>query len=237
MADVKLYNTLTRQKEVLKPIQKGKVGLYACGPTVYNYAHLGNLRAYVFMDTLRRMLEYTGNDVNLVVNITDVGHLTDDADQGEDKMEKGAAREGKTVWDVANFYTQAFMEDITKLNIKQPSVWCKATDHIKEQEELTQQILDNGLAYVTADGIYFDTKKLPTYGKMIPNFDPQKLAAGKRVDLGDKRSPTDFALWKFSPESQQRAMEWESTFTLEVSDDEEKRLQEIATASGNITLS
>lgn len=204
---MKIYNTLQRKKIELP--RKQEISFYACGPTVYHYAHLGNLRAYIFMDILRKSLELDSYKVNLVVNITDVGHLTDDADSGEDKMEKGAKREGKTVWEIAKYYTDAFMQDIKKLNIKQPNTWCKATDHIKEQIELIQKIEQNGYTYKTSDGIYFDTSKLKEYGELIPNFDASKLEAGKRIDMGEKKNPTDFALWKFSNETK-RAMEWES---------------------------
>lgn len=207
---ITFYNSLTRTKEEFTPRIPGKVGCYACGPTVYNYAHLGNLRAYVFMDVMHRVLRYSGLDVNLVVNITDVGHLTDDADQGEDKMEKGAKREGKSVWDIAAYYTAAFMDDIAALNIKSPRTWCKATDHIVEQITMIKQIEKNGYAYTTSDGVYFDTSKLYDYGKLIPNFKPEALDAGRRVEMGDKRNPTDFALWKFSSPEDKRQMEWES---------------------------
>ncbi len=207
---IRLYNTLSRTKEEFVPQSPGKVGFYACGPTVYHYAHLGNLRAYVFMDVLHRVLRYHGYNVNLVVNITDVGHLTDDADQGEDKMEKGAAREGKSVWDIAAHYTAAFMEDVKSLNIKQPTTWCKATDHIPQQIKLIKDIEENGFAYQTSDGVYFDTSKLDDYGKLIAGFDKEGLQAGKRVDMGEKRNATDFALWKFSPKNETRQMEWDS---------------------------
>ena len=207
---LKLFNTLIRNKEPFTPQKEGEVGFYACGPTVYNYAHLGNLRAYVFMDLLRRVLEYNHLEVNLVMNITDVGHLVSDADEGEDKMEKGAKREGKTVWDIAEFYTKEFKKDIKALNIKEPSIWCKATDHIKEQIELVQKIEANGYTYKTEDGIYFDTSKLKDYGKLIPGFKPEELEAGKRIEMADKKQKTDFALWKFSPKDEKRQMEWES---------------------------
>ena len=206
---LELFNTLSRKKEEFVPLQD-KVRMYSCGPTVYHYAHLGNLRSYVFMDTLRRTLEYTGYDVDLIVNITDVGHLTDDADQGEDKMEKGARREGKSVWDIAQMYTDAFIADIDALNIKHPRKWTKATDYIQEQIDVVQKIEDNGFTYRTDDGIYFDTSKLDDYGLLIPNFDPESLVAGKRVEMGDKKHATDFALWKFSSPDEQRQMEWES---------------------------
>ena len=207
---MQLYNSLTRSKEQFTPQNAGQVGFYACGPTVYHYAHLGNLRAYVFMDVLHRILRYAGYEVNLVVNITDVGHLTDDADQGEDKMEKGALREGKSVWEIAEHYTNAFMHDVESLNIKQPNVWCKATDHIEQQIALIKRIEENGFTYTTSDGVYFDTSKLPDYGKLIAGFNKEELQAGKRVAMGEKWNATDFALWKFSPEDEQRQMEWDS---------------------------
>lgn len=205
---MKIYNTLGREKIELE--RKEEITFYACGPTVYHFAHLGNLRAYIFMDILRKTLELDNYKVNLVVNITDVGHLTDDADSGEDKMEKGAKREGKTVWEVAEYYTQEFFKDIKKLNIKEPNTWCKATDHIPQQIDMIKQIEKNGFTYQTSDGIYFDTSKLKDYGKLIPNFDSEKLEAGKRIELGEKKNKTDFALWKFSPKNEKRGMEWES---------------------------
>lgn len=206
---MKLFNTLTQEKQEFTPIQE-TVRMYSCGPTVYHYAHLGNLRSYVFMDILRRTLEYIGHEVNLVVNITDVGHLTDDADQGEDKMEKGAKRTGKSVWDVAEYYTNAFMDDIHSLNIKQPSKWTKATDYIQEQIDLVKKIEANGFTYTTSDGVYFDTSKLKNYGELIPGFNPDALEGGKRIDLGEKKNKTDFALWKLSKEDESRQMEWDS---------------------------
>ncbi|MFT4249992.1 MAG: cysteine--tRNA ligase [Candidatus Woesearchaeota archaeon] len=206
---LRLFNTLSQKKEEFTPLSD-VVRVYSCGPTVYHYAHLGNLRSYVFMDVLHRTLGYVGYDVTLVVNITDVGHLVSDADEGEDKMEKGAAREGKSVWEVAEYYTDAFMKDIVHLNIKQPTKWTRATDYIQEQIDLVQQIVDNGYTYRTSDGIYFDTSKLPNYGELIPGFKPENLQAGKRVDMGEKKNSTDFALWKFSPSDEKRQMEWDS---------------------------
>lgn len=206
---LKLYNTLKREKEEFKPLVEGQAKVYSCGPTVYGTAHIGNLRAYIFMDLVRRLLEFNNFKTTLVMNITDVGHLTDDADQGEDKMEKGAKREGKTVWEIAENYTKEFLEDIEKLNIKKPHVICKATDHIKEQIDMIKQIEKNGFTYKTSDGIYFDTSKLKDYGKLIPNFKPENLEAGKRVEMGEKKNATDFALWKFSGK-EKRQMEWES---------------------------
>ncbi len=206
---IHLYNTRTKQKEDFKPLNGNHVGLYTCGPTVYHYAHIGNLRTYIFEDILKRTLKHSGYSMNHVMNITDVGHLTDDADSGEDKMEKGAQREGKTAWDVAKFYTEAFERDITALNIEEPSIWCKATDHIPEQIEMVQTLIDKGYTYETSDGIYFDTTKFPTYGDMA-NLKNQSLEAGTRVDMGEKKHPHDFALWKFSKPDEARQMEWDA---------------------------
>ncbi|MBP9760928.1 MAG: cysteine--tRNA ligase [Candidatus Magasanikbacteria bacterium] len=204
-----LYNSLTKQKEPFTPIAAPNVGLYTCGPTVYHYAHIGNLRTYVFEDLLRRTLRMNGYTVNHVMNITDVGHLTDDGDNGEDKMEKGAKREGKTAWDVAAFYTEAFQNDIAALNILEPHVWCKATDHIPEQVAMVETLLEKGFAYYTSDGIYFDTSKVSDYGKLV-DLDKQTLQAGIRVDMGEKKHEHDFALWKWSPEGTTRHMEWDA---------------------------
>lgn len=204
---MKLYNTRTRTKEHFVPIDGKKVGLYTCGPTVYNYAHIGNLRTYIFEDILVRTLKYNAFDVHHVMNITDVGHLTDDADEGEDKMEKGAKREGKSAWDIAKYYTDAFVEDMDNLNILQPNTWCKATDHIQEQIKQIQQLIDKGFTYETEDAIYFDTSKLPDYGKLA-QLDKQQLQPGARVEIGDKKHPTDFALWKFTKAGETRQMEW-----------------------------
>ncbi|MDP3970923.1 MAG: cysteine--tRNA ligase [bacterium] len=204
-----LYNTLSRNKEEFKPIKGKKVGLYTCGPTVYNFAHIGNLRTYIFEDLLRRTLEKNGYVVNHVMNITDVGHLTDDADAGEDKMEAGAKREKKTVWEIADEYTKAFQDNMADLNLHTPDIWCKATDHIQEQIDLVKQIETNGYAYVTSDGVYFDSVKFKDYGKMA-KLDIAGLQEGARIDKGEKKNSTDFALWKFSPKDEQRQMEWDS---------------------------
>ncbi len=206
---IKLYNTLPRKTEEFKAIKNGKVGIYACGPTVYNYAHIGNLRTYVFEDVLKRVLSYNDYKVKHIMNITDVGHLTDDADQGEDKMEKGAAREGKTAWQIAKFYTDAFKKDLKDLNIIAPTKFTKATDNIKEQIGLIKTLEKKGFTYKTADGVYFDTAKLPDYGKLA-QLNKQKLKAGARVNIGTKKNITDFALWKFSPANKKRQMEWAS---------------------------
>jgi cysteinyl-tRNA synthetase len=205
-----LYNSLKRKKEEFKPIKPGKVGLYTCGPTVYNYAHIGNLRTYIFEDILKRVLVYNEYVVKHVMNITDVGHLTGDRDMGEDKMEAGAAREGKSAWDIADFYTQAFKKDINHLNILAPDIWVKATDTIPEQIALVGTLEEKGYTYRTADGIYFDTSKFKDYTK-LSHRDLEALKEGARVERNpEKRNPTDFALWKFSPPGSKRQMEWDA---------------------------
>jgi cysteinyl-tRNA synthetase len=211
MAELSLYNTAARKQETFSPLHPGVVNMYCCGPTVYNYAHIGNLRTYVFEDLLRRTLDYLGFKSNHIVNITDVGHLTSDADTGEDKMEKGAAREGKSVWEIAEFYTQAFMKDWQRLNLVAPSKWTKATDHIPEQIALVKTLEEKGLAYIVpGDGVYFDTAGFPRYADFA-GLDIKGMQAGARVDMVEgKRNATDFALWKFSPTDVKRAMEWDS---------------------------
>jgi cysteinyl-tRNA synthetase len=209
LALLKLFNTISRQKEEFQPLQPGKVGMYSCGPTVYGTPHIGNLRAYIFSDTLRRTLEFLGYEVNQVINITDVGHLTTDSDAGEDKMEKGARAAGKTVWEVAKFYEGQFLEALAALNIKTPTCLPRATEHIAEQIELIEQLTTKGCTYETADGIYFDTAKFPNYGKLSgQNLDEKE--AGARVAVKDeKRHPADFALWKFCVgENVDHAMRW-----------------------------
>lgn len=204
-----LHNTLGRRLQEFKSLKPGVVGMYCCGPTVYHYAHIGNLRTYVNEDFLRRILEYAGYQVNHVVNITDVGHLTSDSDDGDDKMEKGAAREGRTVWEIAEHYTRAFFHDWERLNLVQPTHWPRATDYIPQQIELVRDLETRGFVYRTQDGLYFDTEKFSRYGDFA-GLRMDKLLAGARVDLGDKKNPTDFALWKFSPTDKKRAMEWDS---------------------------
>jgi cysteinyl-tRNA synthetase len=206
---LRLYDTYTRTLRDFTPLHPPEVGLYTCGPTVYDYAHIGNLRTYIFEDILRRVLAFNGYPVRHVMNITDVGHLTSDADTGEDKMEKGARRTGKTAWEIAEFYTAAFREDMARLNIQEPTVWCRATDYIPEQIEMIECIEAQGYTYRTSDGIYFDTAHLPDYG-YLARLDIAGLQAGARVDVGEKRNPTDFALWKFSTPGEQRQMEWAS---------------------------
>jgi len=205
-----LYNSLKRNKQEFKPIKTGAVGLYTCGPTVYNFAHIGNLRTYIFEDILKRVLIYNDYTVRHVMNITDVGHLTGDRDMGEDKMEKGAAREGKSAWDIADFYARAFKKDIADLNILEPDIWVKATDTIPEQIDLVKALEKKGFTYRTADGIYFDTSKFKAYTK-LSHQNLEALQEGARVERNpEKRNPTDFALWKLSPPSSSRQMEWDS---------------------------
>lgn len=207
--EFKLFNTLTRSTEAFVPLSDRRVSMYSCGPTVYWFLHIGNLRAYVTADTLKRTLKYAGFEVFHVMNITDVGHLTSDADEGEDKMLVAMQREGKSAWDIAEFYTAACMKDFEALNIEMPSIICRATGHIQEQIDLIKKLETNGFTYRTGDGIYFDTAKFDEYGKLA-KLNIEGLEAGKRVELGDKRNKTDFALWKFSPSDKQRDMEWES---------------------------
>ncbi|MEA2092800.1 MAG: cysteine--tRNA ligase [Patescibacteria group bacterium] len=203
---IKLYNSFSREKEIFTPIGE-EVRLYTCGPTVYDYAHIGNLRTYLFEDTLKRVLLYNGLKVKHVMNITDVGHLVSDADTGEDKMEKRAKERNQTAWDISEYYTKTFKQDLKKLNIIDPDIYIKATDTIKEQIDLIKKIEENGFTYTIKDGVYFDTSKLESYGKMA---NLKEREAGKRIDIKDKKNPTDFALWKFSPPDEKRQMEWDS---------------------------
>ena len=207
---LRIYNTLSRKKEEFKPINNNEVKIYSCGPTVYNFAHIGNLRAYLFMDNLRRVLKYNGYKLTHAMNITDVGHLVSDADEGEDKMLKAARRENKNPFEIADFYTNEFLKDMKKLNIDMPEIICRATKHIDIMEEYVKKIIDNGYAYETENTIYFDTSKLDKYGVLSNrNIDEQK--AGARVDFdGAKKNPTDFALWIKAPEN--HLMKWDSFF-------------------------
>ncbi len=210
-----LWNTTSRSLEEFKPIKKGEVGLYTCGPTVYNPATIANFRTYIFEDVLKRTLELFGNKVHHVMNITDVGHLVGDGDMGEDKVEREAAKTGKSAWDIAKMYEQRFEADAVRLNIQLPQGKDRphATDYIQEQIDLVKTLEEKGYTYKTSDGIYFDTSKFPAYG----NFSGQKMEekeAGARVEVNDeKKHPADFALWKFSlstSSGSKRQMEWES---------------------------
>ena len=201
---------MTKKVEEFSPIKDNEVSMYTCGPTVYNYAHIGNLRTYIFEDILKRTLTYFGYNVKHVMNVTDVGHLASDSDTGDDKMELGALREGKSIWDLAEFYWDAFKSDIAQLNIIEPDIWCRATDHITQQIDMVKSLEDGGYTYRIEDGIYFDTSKLSDYGKLA-KLDIEGLKAGSRVDMvSGKKNITDFALWKFSPADKKRLMEWDS---------------------------
>lgn len=211
---IRIYNTLSRQAEEFKPIKPLHVGIYSCGPTVYDYQHIGHMRRYVGDDILIRVLKFNGFDVKHVMNITDVGHLTSDADTGEDKMEKGAKKFGKSVWDTAKMFEQQFTDSCQKLNIQLPKDLMHATDYIKEQIKLIKTLEEKGFTYKTKDGIYFDTSKFKDYFK-LSRQNPEELKAGARVELVEgKRRITDFALWKFSPREgsgqAKRQMEWDS---------------------------
>lgn len=208
--DLQLFNTLTRQKETFTQPDQSPVKMYSCGPTVYGFAHIGNLRTYVFSDLLRRTLAYNGFDVQHVMNSTDVGHLTDDADQGEDKVERQAQREAKSALELTRYYEEAFLQDLDALHITRPTQWLRATEHIQEQIALIQQLEAKGVTYRTNDGIYYDTSTFPRYGDFA-RLQTAGQQEGARVQVNtEKRHPTDFALWKFSPAQQQRQMEWDS---------------------------
>lgn len=207
---MRLYNTLTRQIQELQPQHPPQVSVYTCGPTVYDYAHIGHWFNYVRMDTLIRVLKFQGFQPTWVINITDVGHLVSDADEGEDKLEKGARREGKTAWQVAEFYTEDFLEGMHLLNMLQPDHIVKATDHIAEQIALIQVLEEKGYTYVIDDGVYYDTSKFPHYTDFA-QLDLDEQQAGARVNFNpQKRNLADFALWKFSPKGRKRDMEWDS---------------------------
>lgn len=205
---MKLYNTLTRQKGEFIPLEDNTVRIYSCGPTVYNYAHIGNMRTYLFMDFLRRTLQWNGYKLKHVMNITDVGHLVSDGDDGEDKMNKTAREQKKTPWEIAEYYTGIFLNDIDRLNIQRPEIIPKATMHIQEMIDFVSGLLDTGYAYETSDGIYYDIKKFKDYGKLSRmNFDENQ--AGARVEVNsEKRHPADFALWKKADPT--HIMQWES---------------------------
>jgi len=205
---LKLYNTLTRKKEIFKPLKDKKVGLYTCGPTVYWFAHIGNLRTYIFEDILKRVLEYNGFKVKHVMNITDIGHLVSDEDVGEDKILLAAKREKKTPKEVARFYEREFKKDLKLLNIKKPDVWVRATETIKDQIELIKILERKSFTYIIEDGVYFNSSKLKTYGRLWPK--KMKILPGKRVKMvPGKRNPTDFALWKF-PKKKRKEFLWNS---------------------------
>lgn len=206
-----LFNTLSRTKEKFIPIKKREVGLYTCGLTVYNYAHLGNLRTYISEDLLKRTLQFNGFKVKHLQNITDVGHLTSDADLGEDKMLKGAERENKTVWEIAEFYIDAFKQDFVKLNILKPDIWCRATDHITEQIELIKNLEKKGYTYSAGGNVYFDTSKARDYGRLARlNLDEEEKSKARVEKDPNKKHPHDFVLWFTKSKFQDQEMKWPS---------------------------
>jgi cysteinyl-tRNA synthetase len=207
---LQFHNQLTKSVDPFEPIEQGYVRLYTCGPTVYNYLTVGNWTAYIYWDTLVRVLQANGNEVTRVMNITDVGHLVSDADDGEDKLEKGAKREGKTAWEVAEYYTADFIDGMKQLNLITPSSMPKATEFIEQQIELIRILKEKGFTYQIDDGIYFDTLKFPKYADFAGlDLDAQK--AGARVEFNpEKHHPSDFALWKFTPRGEVRDMEWDT---------------------------
>lgn len=208
---ITLWNTLSKEKESFSPLNGKNVGMYNCGPTVYNYAHIGNLRSYVFADTLKRALSYNKYKVNQIINITDVGHLVGDTDEGQDKIEEGAKKEKRSAKEISNFYTQAFFSDLKNLNIDTKGTkFPKATEHIQEQIDLIKTLEQKGFTYKTSDGIYFDTQKFKSYGK-LGNINLARLQEGARVTINSqKKHLTDFALWKFSQPHEKRQQEWPS---------------------------
>jgi len=206
---MKLYNALSHKVEEFKPINPEQVKIYTCGPTVYSFAHIGNYTAYIYWDLLMRILKQNGYGVKRVMNITDVGHLTSDGDEGEDKMEKGARREGKTVWEVAQFYMDDFMKTFRELGLIEPDEVCRATDYIEAQTKMVDILDEKGYLYDTEDGLYFDTSKFPTYADFA-RLDLENLRAGARIEFSvEKRNVSDFAVWKWIREGEDHAMKWE----------------------------
>ncbi|WP_138204798.1 cysteine--tRNA ligase [Haloimpatiens lingqiaonensis] len=208
--DFYVYNTLTRKKEEFIPVKEGKVGMYTCGPTVYNYAHIGNLRTYIFEDVLKKSLEYIGYKVKHVMNITDVGHLQSDADEGEDKMALGAKRENKSPWEIARFYEDAFFDDCKKLNIKRPNVTCRATEHIDDMVNLIKKLEEKEYIYIANGNVYYQIDKFKDYTKLA-NLSIDELEAGSRVDVDvHKKNPLDFVLWFTNSKFTNQIMQWDS---------------------------
>jgi len=205
---VKLFNTSTRSIEKLTPLEEGSVGVYCCGPTVYNYQHVGNLRTYIFEDLLVRTLRYAGYKVNHVMNVTDVGHLVSDADEGEDKMLLASKREKKTSHEIADYYTTIFFDHCDWLNIKRPNIVCKATDHIQQMIDLIKRLEEKDIAYCSGGNVYFDVAKFPRYGDFAC-LDLECLKAGARIEIDDrKRNPQDFALWFTKSKFENQELQW-----------------------------
>ncbi|MCK4888867.1 MAG: cysteine--tRNA ligase, partial [Candidatus Aminicenantes bacterium] len=207
---LRFYNTLTQKKEDFETMVEGKAGMYSCGPTVYNFAHIGNLRTYIFNDLLRRVILLNGIQLDHVMNVTDVGHLTSDADEGEDKMLEGAKRENKSVWEIAKFYEESFFNDISLLNIQKPEIVCRATDHIEEMINMEKRIEENGFAYFTGGNLYFDTSKLDDYGKLA-RLRVEDLQYGARTEIDEnKKNNSDFVLWFTKSKFGDQDMKWDS---------------------------
>lgn len=208
--DFYIYNTMSRSKEKFIPVKEGEVGMYTCGLTVYNYAHIGNLRTYIFEDILKKSLEYTGYKVKHVMNVTDVGHLQSDADSGEDKMAMGAKRENKSPWEIARFYEEAFLKDFERLNIKMPTTVCRATEHIQEMIDLIKVLEEKGYTYISNGNVYFEIDKFKDYNKLA-NLSMEELEAGSRVEVdANKKNPLDFVLWFTNSKFTNQIMQWES---------------------------
>ncbi|MGI8943386.1 MAG: cysteine--tRNA ligase [Qipengyuania sp.] len=208
---LRLFNSLTREIEIFTPVQEGEARVYTCGPTVYNYPHIGNMRAYVFADVLGRTLSWKGFDLTHIINITDVGHLTDDADAGEDKLEKAAAEKSQSIWDIAQHYTEAFKADARALNIREPAQWSVATDYIEEMIGFAKSIADRH-CYQIDGGLYFDVSTVEDYGRLARVVTDAKDSGGEsRIgDVSDKRNAADFAIWRKTPPGETRQMEWDS---------------------------
>ncbi len=207
---MRIYSTLSRQLETIEPLNPPSVTIYTCGPTVYDYPHIGNWFTFIRYDLLIRTIEASGMTPHWVMNVTDVGHLTSDADEGEDKLEKGARREGKTAWDIAEYYTDYFIQGLNRLNFKTPWQLPKATDHIAEQIDMIKRLEAKGYTYKLDDGLYYDTAKFPDYQKFA-RLDIDEQQTGTRIETNPaKHNPSDFALWKFSPRTKKRDMEWDS---------------------------
>lgn len=208
--EIKIYNTLNKVEEIFKSIEENKVKMYTCGPTVYNFAHIGNLRTYIFEDNLKRILQYNGYEVNHVMNITDVGHLQSDADDGEDKMALGAKRENKSVLEIARFYESSFINDLKRLNIKMPTVVARATEHIGDMVNLIKKLEENGYTYKANENVYFSIDKFKDYNKLA-NLNMDELKAGSRIEVDQfKKNPLDFVLWFGNSKYENHILQWES---------------------------
>ncbi len=212
---INLYNTLGRKKQEFVPLVEGHVGMYSCGPTVYNYAHIGNLRSYIFADVLKKTLEYFGYSVTHVMNVTDVGHLTGDEDDGNDKMEQQASKTGRDVKEIASYYEKAFFEDLDKLNIKPPTVRCRATEHIADMQAMVKTLIDKGFAYETDQAVYFDITKFPEYTELSGQSLKDKVVGARDevVEDPEKRNPADFSVWfKCKGRFANHIMRWQSSW-------------------------